>query len=139
MKKKNPHHVTISNPSSYFSRLLKENYQIDRYFFPYRKRNYKNSHFHQQPLRLLKISTKTDYTHRIHARVKPISFLNVSPPFHAAYISCSPSIFAPPPPFFSSHTTSSRHDSRASYLNYNGNDIYIPVFGDRTTRTKRKY
>lgn len=62
-EKKNPplHHVTISNPSSYFPRLLKENYQIDRYFFPYRKRNYKNSHFHQQPLRLLKISSKTDY------------------------------------------------------------------------------
>lgn len=123
MKKRNPslYHVIISNPSFYILRLLKDYWKkiiksIDT-SLSIEKESLKNSHFHQQPPRLLKPPRKQT---RIHARVKPISFLNVITAVPRGYTFHIHRQFSPLlPPLLSSYTLviSSRYDSRTPYLN----------------------
>lgn len=67
MKKRNPplYHVTISNPSFYIPRLLKENYQIDRYFSLYRKRKSKKFSFPPTTSKIIENlrENRPEYTH----------------------------------------------------------------------------
>lgn len=102
MKKRNPslYHVIISNPSFYILRLLKDYWKkiiksIDT-SLSIEKESLKNSHFHQQPPRLLKTSAKTDQ----NTRTCQANFVSQRNHRRSTrlYISYSPSIFAPPPP-----------------------------------------
>lgn len=71
MKKRNPslYHVIISNPSFYIlrllKRLLKENYQIDRYFSLYRKRKSKKFSFPPTTSKIIENlrENRPEYTH----------------------------------------------------------------------------